>query len=352
MLHVSSFLLGLDTATLTLSTRNDSALFSVLQTATVDLRDLRGPELTERAKYAELVMKVRFLPFSPATATDPEKQCLWKVSKTVKESLEARQLLAPRLLRDINIFLIMIPPAEWRRRATDNVPLADMPLRTVKTILQQVVSVFGEQVFDQLDEVESAENSFVYQYLFRLASNSSPDAARLSRQSSSSNGLRTAYSKELPSSPPLTGIGSPLVSNGDGGAFEARTDATPSPTASTSSAQGGAEIEMNNRLKAIFDLIGDPVQSRKVRLFSGDGMQGRELTVGFEQGIAELYEFQKLHPEAEARIASWSVFSPRFPRSRRNLTFFTLTGCRRLGTTSRPTSSVSLVLLHYSASAS
>jgi cytoskeleton-associated protein 5 len=36
-----------------------SALFSVLQTVTADLRDLQGPELAERAKYAELVMKVR-----------------------------------------------------------------------------------------------------------------------------------------------------------------------------------------------------------------------------------------------------------------------------------------------------
>ncbi|KAL8281038.1 hypothetical protein RQP46_006717 [Phenoliferia psychrophenolica] len=255
-----------------------TALFSVLQQATNDLRELRGNDLTERAKYAELVMK-----------------CLWKVSKTVKESLEAGSLQAPRLLRDINIFLIRIPPAEWRRRATDNVPLADMPLRTVKTILQQIVSVYGEQVFDYLDEVDSAENSFVYQYLFRLASNTgttgtAPESSRLSRQPSSSSsfgtGLRTVYAKELPNSPPLTSVGSPLVANGDAVATNGHSSTLSNGSASpTSASSGGGEIEMNQRLKIIFDLIGDPVQSRT--------------------GIAELYEFQKQHPEAENRIATW-----------------------------------------------
>ncbi|KAK4696398.1 cytoskeleton-associated protein 5, partial [Phenoliferia sp. Uapishka_3] len=249
-----------------------TALFNVLQQATVDLRDLRGQELTDRAKYAELVMK-----------------CLWKVSKTVKESLEANHLHAPRLLRDINLFLIMIPPAEWRRRATDNVPLADMPLRTVKTILQQVVSVYGEQVFDQLDEVESAENSFVYQYLFRLASNtgsSGVESPRLSRQpstasASSLGSLRSTYAKELPASPPLTSVGSPLVATSSGLSNGSPTDGNPSPP----SGPGAQIIDTNQRLKSIFDLIGDPVQSRT--------------------GIAELYEYQKQHPEAEARIATW-----------------------------------------------
>lgn len=190
------------------------------------------------------------------------------MSKTVKESLEARQLSAPRLLRDINIFLVMIPPAEWRRRATDNVPLADMPLRTVKTILQQIVSVYGEQVFDQLEEVESAENSFVYQYLFRLASNTGTgavEAARLSRQPSSSSsagpGLRTAYARELPASPPLTGSDSPILTNG----LSLPNGHGDAPTAAAVPSTGGPEIEMNQRLKVIFDLIGDPVNSRTVR---------------------------------------------------------------------------------------
>lgn len=36
-----------------------SALLTVLQDATIDLRQLEGDDLADRAKYAELVMKVR-----------------------------------------------------------------------------------------------------------------------------------------------------------------------------------------------------------------------------------------------------------------------------------------------------
>ncbi|KAI5480254.1 microtubule associated protein [Pseudohyphozyma bogoriensis] len=248
-----------------------SALFSVLRDATIDLRELRGAELQDRAKYAELVMK-----------------CLWKVSKTVKESLESSTLRPSRLLHDINAFLDATPPAEWRRRASDNVPLADMPLRTVKTILQQVVSVFGDQVFDHLDEIEAAENSFVYQYLFRLVNNATGrdpvESAGLSRNPSSGSmasmrSVTSMSSTVQPTSPPLVAVSSPLMRNGSAGSFAEAQQAMPPPS------PGGADIELNHALKEIFDMIGDPVNSR--------------------QGISDLYNFQKTHPEAEARIATW-----------------------------------------------
>ncbi|GAA5947554.1 hypothetical protein JCM3765_001726 [Sporobolomyces pararoseus] len=245
------------------------ALLTVLQDATIDLRELRGTELADRAKYAELVMK-----------------CLWKVSKTVKESLETQQLLAPRLLSDINNFLVTIPPAEWRRRSTDNVPLADMPLRTVKTILQQVVSVLKGQVFDELDEIESAENSFVYQYLYRLANqpsggNGTDSGIRsqtLGRKPSSSSMAsgRSVPSRNSATSPPL-GAPTPRSTSSNSNASNGGPPQVSSP--------GGSDIAVNQRLKEIFDLIGDPNNSRS--------------------GISALYEFQKEHPEASARIATW-----------------------------------------------
>lgn len=43
------------------------------------------------------------------------------------------------LLRIIEEFLQYMPPAEWRRRAQGNIPMGDMPLRTVKVILQHIV---------------------------------------------------------------------------------------------------------------------------------------------------------------------------------------------------------------------
>ncbi|GAA5944540.1 Stu2p [Sporobolomyces koalae] len=247
------------------------ALLTVLQDATIDLRDLRGTELADRAKYAELVMK-----------------CLWKVSKTVKESLETQQLLAPRLLSDINTFLVTIPPAEWRRRSSDGVPLADMPLRTVKTILQQVVSVLKGGVFDELDEIESAENSFVYQYLYRLA-NQQPNGGSTAESGIRSQGLgrkpstssiasaRSVASRNSTMSPAL---GAPAPRSVSSNSNASNGSAPPQV-----SSPGGTDIAVNQRLKEIFDLIGDPNNSRS--------------------GISALYEFQKEHPEASARIATW-----------------------------------------------
>ncbi|GAA5971652.1 hypothetical protein JCM11641_000672 [Rhodosporidiobolus odoratus] len=246
------------------------ALLTVLQDATVDLREVRGEELTDRAKYAELVMK-----------------CLWKVSKTVKESLESKQLLAPRLLSDINQFLVMIPPAEWRRRSADSVPLADMPLRTVKTILQQVVSILKQDVFRELDEIEQPENSFVYQYLYRLVNQpgasgaiSGESAARppsLGRPASASS-LGSAKIRASSSPPRSTAV----ARDGSHGSSASNASAPP-PSGLTS--PGGTDIAVNQKLKEIFDMIGDPNNSRN--------------------GIAALYEFQKEHPEAAARIATW-----------------------------------------------
>jgi cytoskeleton-associated protein 5 len=162
-----------------------------------------------------------------------------------------------------------------------------MPLRTVKTILQQVVSVLKGQVFDELDEIESAENSFVYQYLYRLAnqptggSGSADSGIRsqtLGRKPSSSS---ITSGRSLPSgnstmSPPL-GAPTPRSASSNSNASNGTAPSVSSP--------GGSDIAVNQRLKEIFDLIGDPNNSRS--------------------GISALYEFQKEHPEAAARIATW-----------------------------------------------
>lgn len=181
----------------------------------------------------------------------PIPQCLWKVSKTVKESLISDSLSASRLLKDINGFLVAIPPGEWRRRVSDAVPLADMPLRTVKTILQQIVSVYADDVYDELDEVDKATTSFVYQYLLRLVANNattrpavvdSPARPGQSRTSSTASGIDQV---QVPASP--------RVSNGGS------SRGGPSPDNAAS-----GDIEMNQQLKVIFDTIGDPGRSREV----------------------------------------------------------------------------------------
>jgi len=161
-----------------------------------------------------------------------------------------------------------------------------MPLRTVKTILQQVVSVLKGQVFDELDEIESAENSFVYQYLYRLANQPSGGSGAdsgirsqtLGRKPSSSSigSARSVPSRPSTMSPPI-GAPTPRSASSNSTASNGTAPQVTSP--------GGSDIAVNQRLKEIFDLIGDPNKSRT--------------------GISALYEFQKEHPEAAARIATW-----------------------------------------------
>ena len=175
-------------------------------------------------------------------------QCLWKVSKTVKESLENHSLSPARLLRVINDFLVAIPPAEWRRRATDGIALADMPLRTLKTILSAVVSVCDKKVTEELYEIEEAENSYVYHYLVRMLNNSAngppPSSTTTRFDSDATRGTSTA--------PAPRGLPPPVAA-----------EVAPSRPANLS--EGAIDIATNRELSTIFERIGDPGQSRLVR---------------------------------------------------------------------------------------
>lgn len=159
-----------------------------------------------------------------------------------------------------------------------------MPLRTIKTILQQVVAAFGDAVYEELSLIDRPENSFVYQYLFRLLNNSrqvsteadSAGGQMLSRQSST---MSTASSTLMGRKQSDNETASSLR-QGASRTTTATSNGSASPAVSGPAAQSpgrSADIEMNLALKAIFDKIGNAQESKK--------------------GIAELYEFQKQHPE-------------------------------------------------------
>jgi cytoskeleton-associated protein 5 len=76
----------------------------------------------EEAKVAELVLK-----------------CVWKLARNIPQDLEKKLLDPVELFPSIEHFLQSVPPNEWRARATNKVPCGDMPLRTIKVIIQHVV---------------------------------------------------------------------------------------------------------------------------------------------------------------------------------------------------------------------
>lgn len=127
-----------------------SALLSILGTHSGKLRPGDSPSAKD-TKYTELIMK-----------------CLWKLAKTIQENLRSNLLNPDELLFEINQFFIDTPPSEWKRRANENVPLGEMPLRTVKTLLLELVNGLGDSIFQHLTLIEDPQRSSVYPYLHHM----------------------------------------------------------------------------------------------------------------------------------------------------------------------------------------
>jgi hypothetical protein len=87
-------------------------------------------------KFVELVMK-----------------CIWKMTKVIPRLVGDGGLNVKGLLGDVEGFLIACPPGEWKRRAGSGVVNGDMPLRTIKTVLHELVGCMDEGVFDAVHEV-------------------------------------------------------------------------------------------------------------------------------------------------------------------------------------------------------
>jgi cytoskeleton-associated protein 5 len=99
-----------------------SALFKLLRSLVVDFTEADS-EQDLKARHAELILK-----------------CIWKRSRTAPEDFKTGVLAEQDLFTIIEEFLQVISPKEWRIRAAKRVPLGDMPLRTVKVLIQHAVS--------------------------------------------------------------------------------------------------------------------------------------------------------------------------------------------------------------------
>ncbi|KAG0201552.1 Microtubule-associated protein, microtubule dynamics during spindle orientation [Mortierella sp. GBA30] len=316
-----------------------SALLLILVRCAQPLRDME--DSAHQAKFGDLIMK-----------------CIWKLTKTIKECVAAGTLKANELLADMNDFLVSISPPEWKRRAQEGVPLGDMPLRTVKTVLVELSSGMGDEVFNHLDLIHDPTKSAIHQYLVHMtgskkrpitqvlnpSSQPVPNAGRMSvigamtNQNLSAHNMlqqqqqqqqqhqhirmqspqfqssphlqHRAISPNMPhqsafggqmhgGSPTATGFGSPLQQQhtqsefGVGANPNRMSVAMGSPLGQNQSVTdtsenkgaedaGAKETEMNGRLTQIFTKIGT-----------------REET---KQGIADLYQFQKMYPNMESKV--------------------------------------------------
>lgn len=113
------------------------------------------------------LLKQAFRMPPPAEDKYPEfvMKCLWKLSKVLSEDIKAGNIDVLEVLRDIHGFFTLLPPMEWKNRAAQALPLGDLPLRTVKTILNEFAMSLREQVVPIVRSLENCEQSFVTSYL-------------------------------------------------------------------------------------------------------------------------------------------------------------------------------------------
>lgn len=113
---------------------------------------LQNAELDFQSKHTELVMK-----------------CTWKLIKAIPQMLQEKSLEIAPLLLDVHEFLMAYPPLEWKRRISLQVPQADMPLRTVKTILSMILSAVGNDFASHATLIHDQEGSHALQYLRQMS---------------------------------------------------------------------------------------------------------------------------------------------------------------------------------------
>ncbi|KIJ17379.1 hypothetical protein PAXINDRAFT_74088 [Paxillus involutus ATCC 200175] len=137
-----------------------------------------------RALFALLLQIVK--PF-PGNGTLPESKesrvaelvlkCVWKLARNIPQDLREQRLDPVELLPAVEHFLQSVPPNEWRARATNKVPCGDMPLRTIKVIIQHVVAQHGDEVYDMLSaSFDDPSATIVYPYVYRILNTASKSA--------------------------------------------------------------------------------------------------------------------------------------------------------------------------------
>jgi cytoskeleton-associated protein 5 len=126
-------------------------MLDILGKSAEKMLDLSDISLITQSKHTELVMK-----------------CTWKLIKAIPQMLQDQLLDIPPLLLDIHDFLVRTSPLEWKRRAALSIPQADMPLRTVKTILSMILNNIGKGYEAYITLIPDPANSYAVQYLKQM----------------------------------------------------------------------------------------------------------------------------------------------------------------------------------------
>ncbi|TFK29909.1 microtubule associated protein [Coprinopsis marcescibilis] len=227
---------------------------------------------SKEAKVAELVLK-----------------CVWKLARNIPQDLADSVLDPVELFPAIEHFLQSVPPNEWRARATNKVPCGDMPLRTIKVIIQHVVAHYGDDVYELLSaSFDDPSATIVYPYVYRIlnSANKAAGGAALRSQITSS-----APSERFtrPSSPASSRPRSPVESVS---ARSHRHAASHRTSPSSSSAHD---------VQPPYSPTEEP--DPDAQLLTIIGHISSETTGALhKEGITELHQFLKAHPHKRPRV--------------------------------------------------
>ncbi|KAJ3398578.1 Microtubule-associated protein, microtubule dynamics during spindle orientation [Chytriomyces hyalinus] len=271
-----------------------SVLLSLLeQSANATLHCLPD-DVPLQAKYTELVMK-----------------CLWKLTKLIPQLVNEGVLDPTQLIAGVHNFLKVSPPNEWKRRAAEKViPQADMPLRTVKTILHELCNCLGDRVLQCLSGVDDISKSHAVGYIRQMLGNAAIlsgnpipepvpeppvvvvkrvenpvvdyDGTLQAMRRSMTVPARDAAASRIPSSSPTSQLDSipnrapsPPKAISRNSQYNLQRRASDGPL---------SEVEADAQLTVIFARISAKEETK--------------------QGIADLYAFRKRHPDCEVYVSA------------------------------------------------
>ncbi|KAI0709101.1 ARM repeat-containing protein [Earliella scabrosa] len=244
-----------------------------------------------RALFALLLRIVK--PF-PANGTSPDSEeakvaelvlkCVWKLARSIPQDLEKQVLDPVELFPAVEHFLQSVPPNEWRARATNKVPCGDMPLRTIKVVIQHVVAQYGDDVYDYLSSAfDDPSATIVYPYVYRILNSSTKTAAEVPiRHEPIREEPRQSVVMSRPISPQTT-VSSRSVTS-DPHAPPSSSSHTRSRSAS-SAAETVQEPDLDDQLNTIIDHISS----------ESTGAMHKE-------GITELHHYLKAYPHKKPKV--------------------------------------------------
>ncbi|KAI0082692.1 ARM repeat-containing protein [Panus rudis PR-1116 ss-1] len=246
-----------------------------------------------RALFALLLQIVK--PF-PANGTSPDSQeakvaelvlkCIWKLARSIPQDLEKSSLDPVELFPAIEHFLQSVPPNEWRARATNKVPCGDMPLRTVKVIIQHVVAHYADDVYDLLSaSFDDPSATIVYPYVYRILNSTNRTAADVPQRP---NGVDRDFAgrRSPTSSRPISpGTVSSVASNHHGHSSHGRSPSVSSIDNRLSPSAPAQEFDPDEQLIEIIKHISSETTGAM-----------------HKEGITELHHFLKAHPHKKPKV--------------------------------------------------